>query len=240
MLQTKYKELIALNWDDFCETKEYKLIMGEVWYDKYEITVAQIADIDEVVNLVQNSFDRNNWVCSLFDMKYPREGIVRTISNGRMFVLNNKLKNEIVACTKWEDVFDVIQTHDETFNETHNASMATHLQELLVWSSKTAYNYVLSKHNNNLKYGECMFGGTTATKVGLTNMYALFLSVLTAYFMQKYIGYGIAIGEAAHKKTLKMATSMGVDLIAEFDVHNHVFKDGTHIDYYFNKLKQKK
>eukprot|EP01084_Bolivina_argentea_P067776 123368_1 len=211
--------------------------MKELSFDNYIVSIAESNETDEIINLIQSSYEKNNPLWILFQIKYPKKDIINVVNNGRLFIIRDKISDTIVGCTKSEDILDFVHN---TNNDVHDDTGNKHVNEIWAHCFNTTYKYALNKHNNKFLYGDCLYSGCTATKHGLKNMAFTFIYSLINYFMYEYIGYNAMIGELANKKLATMVRALGADMIEQIDFSNHQFKDKTHINEYFIKLQKQK
>eukprot|EP01084_Bolivina_argentea_P136822 240977_1 len=239
----EYKKLIKKKWKIFTETEDYADIMKTISFEKYKIEIAEHQHKQDVIELVNDSYNKHSWWFSLFggSAELDRsEQVCQQIDNGRMFIIKDENnENEIIACFSVDDIMDHMD-----FSEGASLSKPMqHVTEIAVHINTDLNDYVYQQigGKDNLTYGMCSYGGTACIKnkikrkLGFTFVFQL----IALCFFFVFIGYTMSVTVAAHPSTERTSKKQKATIIKTYDFSNYVFKDGTNIMFISKNFNQK-
>eukprot|EP01084_Bolivina_argentea_P150200 262313_1 len=239
----RYKQLIFNKWSEFCGTDDFKSIINELAFNQYKFEIADISQKDEILKMMNESYNKQTWMPILISQTIQfNQSLINSIQNGRCIIIMKKTTDEIVGSTLIDDLLDHKNVGDLDKDKYLDAiDAAVHIKEIVTDCSRAVYEFVVNKigDTSKLRYGLCLYQGGSCTKYGLNNIGFSFIYSLISYFAAEYIGYKMLCGDAVNTKMINIAKAFGAEIIDETNYQNYVFKDGTNINYYFDKLKSK-
>ena len=152
---------------------------------------------------------------------------------------NKYTEDRIVSMICCSDYFDAPNVN-ELFTSSDFPRYAQHVEE--IFANENVVNQCAAYSNN--EYGVLCQGSHLVTnkEVIVSPLLSLFMVHLHGK-LSLSCGYKYYYAEFTHPFSINIsrkAAQTGGKILSDIDYSNYTFKDGTHIDYYFDKLRKNK
>eukprot|EP01084_Bolivina_argentea_P150198 262311_1 len=248
-LQDYYKQNITKLFGEFINSAKFKFIVNQLELNDIEFKIADTSQSQEIINLIQNSFKLRNPIDILFDVARITKdvkAIKEWISMNRCIIGIDKITKQIVTTIMFPDMFDNFEPWQQEVNVNDYNMPQSHKHLLELTDKQNSWKNVITNSLTNFdfyekKYGKYIHGEMMTAKSSHQGRFIVFLmaAVFSAFFTE-ICGYKVVIATSSNKKTINTAKKSNDNIITELNYSKYIFKDGTNIETYFNKLAKRK